>query len=150
MPLYPLPCLLALAGGLYLYATAGWLYVLLGAATLLTGLAAFLGWAGDGGAGPVRAPIGAGGSDRKTALRGRARGRSCGDPARVRDLGRLLFRSARRTSVDANDDVRRLLEEIRDTQREHLAEYKRVTQRSLQLQEQAVARQEQMARLYRV
>jgi len=52
--------------------------------------------------------------------------------------------------VDANDDVRRLLEEIRDTQREHLAEYKRVTQRSLQLQEQAVARQEQMARLYRV
>ena len=52
--------------------------------------------------------------------------------------------------MDANDDVRRLLEEIRDTQREHLAEYKRVTQRSLQLQEQAVARQEQMARLYRV
>lgn len=44
MPLYPLPCLLALAGWLYLYATANWLYVLLGAATLLSGVGAFLAW----------------------------------------------------------------------------------------------------------
>ena len=49
---------------------------------------------------------------------------------------------------ESTDDLRRLLEEIRDTQREHLAEYKRVTHRSLALQEQAVARQEQISRLY--
>ena len=49
-----------------------------------------------------------------------------------------------------NDDVtRKLLEEIRDAQREHLAEYRRVTQHSIDLQKQAVARQEQMGALYR-
>ena len=48
-----------------------------------------------------------------------------------------------------DDDARRLLEEIRDAQREHLAEYRRVTQQSLELQKQAVLRQEQMAGLYR-
>jgi len=42
-----------------------------------------------------------------------------------------------------------LLREIRDTQREHLAEYRRVTERSLDLQQRAVARQEQMAYIYR-
>jgi amino acid transporter len=44
MPLYPLPCLLALAGWLYVYATSGLVFMLLGAATLVTGLAAFLLW----------------------------------------------------------------------------------------------------------
>ena len=47
-------------------------------------------------------------------------------------------------------DLRPLLAEIRDLQREHLAEYRRVTQASLALQERAVLRQEQMARTYRV
>ena len=47
------------------------------------------------------------------------------------------------------DETRKLLEEIRDTQREHLAEYKRVTQQSLDLQKQAVKRQEQLGGLYR-
>ena len=48
-----------------------------------------------------------------------------------------------------DDDTRKLLEEIRDTQREHLADYRRVTQQSLELQRQAVDRQNQMAGMYR-
>jgi ferric-dicitrate binding protein FerR (iron transport regulator) len=51
--------------------------------------------------------------------------------------------------MDADDQTRRLLEEIRDAQREHLAEYRRVTQQSLELQQRAVARQEQIGRLNR-
>lgn len=50
--------------------------------------------------------------------------------------------------MQTEDDIRRLLEEIRDLQREHLAEYRRVTGRSLELQQKAVARQEQIGRLY--
>jgi hypothetical protein len=42
-----------------------------------------------------------------------------------------------------------LLVEIRDLQQEHLEEYRRVTQESLELQRRAVARQEQIGRLYR-
>jgi hypothetical protein len=49
--------------------------------------------------------------------------------------------------VDEND--RAIFREIRDLQREHLDEYRRVTERSLSLQEKAVARQEQVATLYR-
>ncbi|HYR52124.1 MAG TPA: hypothetical protein VET83_05865 [Candidatus Dormibacteraeota bacterium] len=45
--------------------------------------------------------------------------------------------------------MRRLLEEIRDLQREHLEEYRRVTTRSLELQQRAVTRQEQFGALYR-
>jgi len=41
-----------------------------------------------------------------------------------------------------------LLEEIRDVQKESLAEYRRVTQQSLDMQRQAVARQQQIGRLY--
>ncbi len=48
-----------------------------------------------------------------------------------------------------NDEIGRLLQEIRDTQREHLAEYRRVTERSLELQQRAVARREQWGHLYR-
>jgi CHASE3 domain sensor protein len=48
-----------------------------------------------------------------------------------------------------NDEIGRLLEEIRDTQREHLAEYRRVTERSLELHQRAVTRQEQFGHLYR-
>jgi CHASE3 domain sensor protein len=48
-----------------------------------------------------------------------------------------------------NDEIGRLLQEIRDTQREHLAEYRRVTERSLELQQRAVNRQEQWGHLYR-
>jgi hypothetical protein len=48
-----------------------------------------------------------------------------------------------------SDDIKELLVEIRDVQREHLAEYRKVTQRSLELQQTAVTRQEQLGRLYR-
>ena len=46
--------------------------------------------------------------------------------------------------------IEKLLEEIRDVQRESLAEYKRVTSQSLELQQRAVSRQEQLAKTYRV
>jgi len=48
-----------------------------------------------------------------------------------------------------DDTTRKLLEEIRDAQREHLAEYRNVTRQSLDLQKQAVMRQEQLGGLYR-
>ena len=51
--------------------------------------------------------------------------------------------------MDGTDELRKLLEEIRDIGREHLAEYRRVAAHSVSLQERAVARQEQTARLYR-
>ncbi len=50
--------------------------------------------------------------------------------------------------MELSEEIRRLLEEMRDIQREHLAEYQRVTQRSLDLQKRAVERQEQISRLY--
>ena len=51
--------------------------------------------------------------------------------------------------MEADDLTHKLLEEIRDAQREHLAEYRRVTQQSLDLQQRAVARQEQVSRIYK-
>ena len=48
-----------------------------------------------------------------------------------------------------DEEIRRLLQEIRDAQREHLAEYRRVAERSLEIQERAVARQDQAGRLVR-
>ena len=47
-------------------------------------------------------------------------------------------------------EVIALLVEIRDLQRAHLEEYRRVTQESLELARRSVLRQEQFARLYRV
>lgn len=46
-------------------------------------------------------------------------------------------------------DVIHLLVEIRDLHKEHLEEYRRVTNESLELQRRAVERQEQFARLYK-
>ena len=46
------------------------------------------------------------------------------------------------------DEISEMLREIRDIHTEHLNEYKRVTQRSLELQERAVERQEKIGRLY--
>ncbi len=48
-----------------------------------------------------------------------------------------------------SDKLTELLVEIRDLQREALAEYKSVTNRSLELQQKAVNRQEDLGRLYR-
>jgi len=42
--------------------------------------------------------------------------------------------------MERDDETRRLLREIRDAQREQLAEYRRATERSLELQQRAVAR----------
>jgi len=51
--------------------------------------------------------------------------------------------------MEQEDRIRQLLEEIRDTQREHLAEYKKAAARALELQQHAVARQEKIGGLYR-
>lgn len=51
--------------------------------------------------------------------------------------------------MQESDEIKELLIEIRDVQREQLTEYRKVTQRSLELQQQAVTRQEQIGRLYR-
>ena len=51
--------------------------------------------------------------------------------------------------MERDDETRRLLREIRDAQREQLAEYRRVTERSLELQQRSVTRQEQIGHLYR-
>ena len=48
-----------------------------------------------------------------------------------------------------SNEIRELITEIRDLQREHLAQYRQVTQRSLELQQQAVTRQKQLGNLYR-
>ena len=50
--------------------------------------------------------------------------------------------------MQESDEIKKLLIELRDAQREHLAEYRRVTQESLAMQRQAVTRQEQVSRLY--
>ena len=51
--------------------------------------------------------------------------------------------------TEPDDRTCKLLEEIRDVQREHLAEYRRVTGQSLAMQERAVARQFEVGQLYR-
>jgi cytochrome c-type biogenesis protein CcmH/NrfG len=51
--------------------------------------------------------------------------------------------------MDGDDRTDKLLEEIRDLQREHLAEYRRVTQQSLELQQRGLARQEQIGFVYK-
>lgn len=50
--LYPVPCLLALIGWGYMYASAGWLFIGLGLCTLLLGIVAFLIWSWRGRAWP--------------------------------------------------------------------------------------------------
>jgi hypothetical protein len=44
MWLYPLPCLVALIGWLFVYATTGLLFILIGVSTLLMGVVVFLIW----------------------------------------------------------------------------------------------------------
>lgn len=48
-----------------------------------------------------------------------------------------------------SDEIKELLGAIRDTQREHLLEYKRIAERALELQARSVKRQEQIGNLYR-
>jgi len=49
----------------------------------------------------------------------------------------------------SDDETRQLLKEIRDTQRELLAEYRKTAERAIELQQRAVARQEQAGRVAR-
>ncbi len=51
--------------------------------------------------------------------------------------------------MEGGDEIRQLLRDIREAQREQLAEYRRVTERSLELEQRAVARQEQIGHLWR-
>ena len=51
--------------------------------------------------------------------------------------------------MEDGDEIRQLLRDIRDAQREQLAEYRKVAERSLELQQRAVARQEQISHLTR-
>ncbi len=51
--------------------------------------------------------------------------------------------------MNESDDIKTLLIEIRDAQREHLEEYRTASQRALELQTKAVERQEQIGNLYK-
>lgn len=51
--------------------------------------------------------------------------------------------------MDSDDEIKRLLRDIRDAQREQLAEHRRVTERLLELQQRALAQQEQLSHLHR-
>jgi type VI protein secretion system component VasF len=51
--------------------------------------------------------------------------------------------------MEPDGRTQKLLEEIRDAQREHLAEYRRVIQQSLDPQQRVVDRQQELSRLYR-
>lgn len=51
--------------------------------------------------------------------------------------------------MQSDDRTHQLLEEIRDAQREHLAEYRRATGEALALQRNAVQRQEQINAIYK-
>lgn len=51
-------------------------------------------------------------------------------------------------SMQESDDIKEILTEIRDVQKEHLAHYKEVAKRSLELQQQVVTRQEQLGSIY--
>jgi cytochrome c-type biogenesis protein CcmH/NrfG len=51
--------------------------------------------------------------------------------------------------MEESNEIKELLVEIRDTQREHLTEYRKAARAALELQQQAVMRQEQMGKLYR-
>ena len=54
-----------------------------------------------------------------------------------------------RLSMENSEEITKLLTEIRDVHQNHLEEYRAVTSRSLELQEQAVKRQEQAVKIYR-
>jgi predicted PurR-regulated permease PerM len=51
--------------------------------------------------------------------------------------------------IDRDDEIKQLLRELRDAQRETLAEFRGATERSLDLQQRAIAQQEQLRRLFR-
>jgi hypothetical protein len=52
--------------------------------------------------------------------------------------------------MDEAPEIVELLREIRDTQREHLEEYRTAAQRSIELQQRAVNRAENISKIYRI
>jgi CHASE3 domain sensor protein len=50
---------------------------------------------------------------------------------------------------DGDEEIRRLVRDLLDAQREQLAESRHVSERSLELQERAILQQEELRRLYR-
>jgi len=52
--------------------------------------------------------------------------------------------------MERSDEMIALLKEIRDGQREQIAEYKAATQRSIELQQRAVNRAENIGKIYRI
>jgi CHASE3 domain sensor protein len=52
--------------------------------------------------------------------------------------------------MEDQNRIEKLLEQVRDGQRESLEEYRRVTSQSLELQQRAVKRQEQLGKTYRI
>src|SRR5690349_15511668 len=57
MWLYPLPCLIALVGWLFIYASTGLVFILMGAGTLVLGAIVFLAWAAKRKAWPFGPPL---------------------------------------------------------------------------------------------
>ena len=51
--------------------------------------------------------------------------------------------------MDRDDEIKQLLRDLRDAQRETLAEFRGATERALDLQQRAIAQQEQLRGLYR-
>jgi len=51
--------------------------------------------------------------------------------------------------MDRDDELKQLLRDLRDAQRETLAEFRGATERALDLQQRAIAQQEQLRGLYR-
>jgi hypothetical protein len=51
--------------------------------------------------------------------------------------------------MDSDDEIKRLLRDIRDAQREQLAEHRRVTERLFEIQQRALAQQEELSHLHR-
>ena len=56
MWLYPLPCLVALVGWLFVYVSTGTFFIALGATTLAAGLVVFVVWAARRGEWPFTSP----------------------------------------------------------------------------------------------
>jgi|tagenome__1003787_1003787.scaffolds.fasta_scaffold18997938_1 hypothetical protein len=52
--------------------------------------------------------------------------------------------------MNESNDIIDLLREIRDINREHLADYRAAAKRSIELQQQAVGRAESVSKLYRI
>jgi cytochrome c-type biogenesis protein CcmH/NrfG len=50
---------------------------------------------------------------------------------------------------DRDEEIRRLVRDLLDAQREQLAESRHVSERSLELQERAILQREELRRLYR-